>query len=871
MPELPPADELLITRLAPPPLRPALVERRRLRDELRAALLRPLTLIIAPAGAGKTTALAQALLEAQEAAGGPAPTVAWLSLDAGDNDPARFWRYVLAALGHALPGAWSRAEAVLRATAARPPEPLATAVLNAAAQLARPLILALDDYHLIEAPSIHAGIALLIERAPPQLRLALATRTPPPLPLASFAVRGHLAELRPAELRFTVAEAELLFSQTLGLPLKPAAVRALVERTEGWGAGLILAALAARGRADPAAFAASFSGASPAMLDYVAAEILGRQPPELRAFLLATAPLPRFSAELCDAVRAPAGPEAAGPASQDARPSSAALLARLEAANLFLVPLDDERRWFRYHHLFAEVLRAYLERTAPAALQATRARAAAWLAARGAYGEAIDLALAAEAWAQAADLVGRVGRDALLRSEVETLTGWLAALPPAVVAADSRLLLLEGWVRVLHSDLEGAEARAAAVDPGDPELQSEAAMLRTTVAVLRGHHHGAGAVPPADGTASPFLRAMAALNRGFLAQYTGDIAVALAAFAEVARAGEAEGNGLLAFIARCQAGEVQLLQGRPRAAVASYEAALAPFGQNGGAPAPFADAALVGLGSAAYELGEHGRAASQIEAGLSRRSVLGELAAVDGLQRLAAIAALRGDRGAATEHLRAAEGIARDLGLGAFAAHVGATRARLALRLGDLETAAAWLASPEAVAGPEDPLLSAETLALARADVLLALGRPAEALALSEGVATAAAAGDRGRHVAEAHLLRARALASLGRNTQARAALAAARAIAEPHGLVAVFLELGGDHAAAAAGPEGGAGPDELTEREVEVLRLVAAGLSNGEIAGRLVVAPATVKKHINRIFAKLDARSRTQALVRARERGVRV
>ncbi len=528
------------------------------------------------------------------------------------------------------------------------------------------------------------------------------------------------------------------------------------------------------------------------------------------------------------------------------------------------------RRWFRYHHLFAEVLRAHLARTDPAALSATRLRAAAWLAERGAYSEAIGLALAAEAWGRATELIGQVGRDTLLRGEVATLQGWLAALPPAVAAADERLLLLDCWVRVLTSDLDGAEARASAVDAGDPALRGEAQMVRTTVAILRGHT-GVPPDPTAEDESNPFLRAVAVLNRGLLAQYSGDVAAALAAFAEVARTGGGDGSALLPAIALCQAGEVLLLQGRPRAAAASYEAALAPTGGPGPGREPFADAALVGLGAAAYELGELERAEELIAAGLSRRSILGELGAIDGLQRLAAIAALRGEAAAAAEHLRAAEAIAQGLGLSAFVGHVMAASARLAARLGDLERAAAWLASDAARPGPADPPLVLEILALARADVLIALGRPAEGLIEAEGVAAEAAAGDRGRHHAEAHVLRALALARLGRSADARAALAAARAIADPAGLAAVFLEAGPALAALDAPTEAGGGPDELTEREVEVLRLVAAGLSNGEIAERLVVAPATVKKHINRIFAKLEARSRTQALVRARERGVPV
>lgn len=861
MPETP-LDELLLTRLLPPPLRPALVARPRLGAAL--AFAHPLTLLVAPAGSGKTTALAQTLAAAS--AHPQRPRAAWLSLDVGDNDQARFWRYVLAALERAAPGSWARAETILGATGARPAEPLLIALLNCAAALPAPVALVLDDYHLIAEPAIHAGVTSLVERAPPQLRLVIATRERPPLPLARFAVAGLLLELDGADLRFTVEEAGRLLGATLGLELDHDAVAALVARTEGWGAGLILAALAARGRPDPTAFAASFGGASPAVLDYVTAEILARQPPELRAFLLATAPLPRFSAELCDALLGPT-PEGHGP-----HQPAAQLLARVGAANLFLVPLDDEGHWFRYHHLFADALRTHLARVDPAALRATRLRAAAWLAPRGAFDEAIALALAAEDWTLAARLIGEVGRATLLRSEVETLRGWLKALPPEVLGLDRRLAMLDAWMRVLGSDLDAAAARAAAVPDDDDELRGEALMLRTTIAVLRGQLDGrpldAGGLAPEE-AASPFLRAMAALNRGFLAQYAGEVPAALAAFAEVARASEDDDNTLLAFIAACQTGEIQLLQGRPREAAASYEGARARSAGVG--QTIFAEAALAGLGAAAYEQGQLDQAAALIEAGLSRRTVLGDLAAVDGLQRLAAIAALRGERAPIDAHLGAADAIARALGLGAFRAQIAALRARLAALAGDRDSAAAWLASDAARPGPDEAALVAETIALARAAVLAELGRHAEALAEAEAVVAPALAAGRGRHAAEANALRALALAGLGRLAAAREALEAARAIADPHGLVAVFLEAGPELADLLPPRAGAEGPDELTEREVEVLRLVAAGHSNGEIAERLVVAPSTVKKHINRIFAKLGATSRTQALVRARERGVRL
>ena len=878
------ADELLITRLLPPPLRPALVDRPRLRAALRAGLAHALTVIVAPAGFGKTTLLAQALTqgtgnrgqgtgpdwntsnlstgEASIPVAAPAPSSlfpvpsAWLALDDGDNDPARFWRYLLAALARAVPDAWLRAEALLRATAAAPAEPLVVAILNAAAELPHPLVLVMDDYHLIDTPAIHAGVALIAERAPPQLRLLLASRTPPPLPLERLRVRGQLAELGAEQLRFTAAEAAALLGAVMGLQLAPAVVAELTARTEGWGAGLILAALAAKGHAAPERFAASFGGASPAVLDYIVAEVLGRQPPALRAFLLATAALDQLSPELCDAVVAERVPPGA---------PSAALLAQLERANLFLVPLDDSGRRFRYHQLFAEALRHHLALLDPEALRATRRRAATWLAAHGAPAEALEYALAAQDWPHAAALLGAIGRTTMLRGEVATVRGWLAALPPAVLLANQRLLLLDGWVRVLLSELDRAAQRAAAVGDSDPELRDEARLLATMVAILRGSSRLGQPLTHADADAPPtssFLRTIAALNAGFVAQFAGDVHAALRAFEAAERLGAAEGNALIRFLARCQIGELQLLQGRPRAAIASYEQAQA-IASAVGPQAPFAGTALVGLGAAAYEQGDFARAAELIDAGLSRASVIDLIGSIDGQLRLASIAALRGEPSVVEAHLRAAEAVGVSLRLPVFAAFVAAQHARLAVIQGNLAAAAAWLAAPAEQSG-----LAYDDSDLSRAIVLRALGRHAEALLLAERIVAQATHDGRGRHVVDALLVRAQALAGLGQHEAARQAIAAAHALARPEGLVAPFLELG----VALPPPDSPpllTSPDALTERELDVLRLIATGLDNGAIAARLVVAPSTVKKHVNRIFAKLGATSRTQALVRARARGL--
>src|SRR5215831_8472685 len=330
-------DVLLATKLHVPRPQPGFVPRRRLVEALSEGLARGRVLVCAPAGFGKTALLADC------ARGGGRP-VAWLGLDGGDNDPARFWRYVVAALDRARPGLAGRAGPLPPGSA----EGLVTALVNELAADPGPdeVLLILDDYHLVDSGPVHEWVAFLLENLPSGLTVVVSGRADPPLPLARLRARGQLAELRAADLRFTPEEAAGLLRVAIGAELPGAAVAALVARTEGWAAGLQLAGLSLRGHADPAGFAAAFSGSHRFVLDYLTDEVLGGQPARVREFLLETSVLERLSAELCDAVTGRAGGQA--------------MLQGIERAGLFLVPLDEVRGWWRYHHLFADLLRARL-------------------------------------------------------------------------------------------------------------------------------------------------------------------------------------------------------------------------------------------------------------------------------------------------------------------------------------------------------------------------------------------------------------------------------------------------------------------------------------------------------------------------------
>src|SRR5262244_3239260 len=413
-------DVLVATKFHVP--RAGFVPRPRLLARLAQGVDRGLAVVCTPAGFGKTTLLGDWARRSRRPA-------AWLSLDAGDNDPARFWRYVATALDRARPGTCAPLAALLRGPQQPPLEAVVTALINELMAGEREVALLLDDYHLIEAPPVHDSVTFLLDRLPPGLRLVLASRTDPPLPLARLRARGQLAELRAADLRFTLEETAAFLREVTGLDLPAASVAALQERTEGWAAGVQLAALALRGQDDPTGFVANFSGSHRYVLDYLSEEVLARQPEQVLRFLLETSVLERLRGPLCDAVTG--------------RTGSQAVLEDLERANLFMVPLDEVRGWWRYHHLLADLLRSRLADERPERVPELHRAAAVWHEEHGFAGDAVRHALAAGDVAWAARLVERHVEALLRRGEGATLDRWLSALPAKCIRARPRLCLAQ--------------------------------------------------------------------------------------------------------------------------------------------------------------------------------------------------------------------------------------------------------------------------------------------------------------------------------------------------------------------------------------------------------------------------------------------
>jgi LuxR family maltose regulon positive regulatory protein len=739
--------------------------------------------VCTPAGFGKTTLLGDWARRSRRPA-------AWLSLDRSDNDPVRFWRYVAAALERVRPGTGGPVAALLGSAEPPPLEAVATAVIN---QLTVPfdkdeVMLVLDDYHLIEAPPVHDSVGFLLERLPPRLRLVLASRADPPLPLARLRARGQLAELRAAQLRFTIDETAAFLREATGLELPAASVAALQERTEGWAAGVQLAALSLRGHADPAAFLASFAGSHRYVLDYLTQEVLARQPEHLVRFLLETSLLERLSGPLCDAVTG--------------RADSQALLEQVERAGLFLVPLDEVRGWWRYHHLFADLLRARLQQTRPERVPELHRAAAAWHEQHGLADEAVQHALAADEVGWAARLVEQHVEALLRRSEGATLQRWLAALPDEAVRGRARLCLAQAVTAVVAGRLEAVEPLLAAAErafatsgqePHQPSVgisglgrvltnvPAAIAFLRAEVARFRGDPESAVAFDQQAqthlGEEDWLLGSQVAWNLAAADWLRGQLRDAEPALAEVVAARRAAGEGYLAMRVGYDLGQVQRAQGRLGAALATYQQGLEAAGEVG-PELPHVGMAHVGLAEVLYECDELAAAHQHATRGvaLSRKLAYTQPLAT-GLGLLARIRQAHGDPAGALEAIGQAQRVQLSPQVVALFNPVPGWRARLLLANGGVAEAARW-AEGRGLSVRDEPSYPREGEYLVLARVLLAEQAPERALGLLARLHDLAAAQGRTGSVIELRTLQALALNAMGDQAGALAALAEAHASA---------------------------------------------------------------------------------------------
>jgi LuxR family transcriptional regulator, maltose regulon positive regulatory protein len=894
-------DVLLATKLHVPRLRPGLVARRRLADKLNEGLERGLVLVAAPAGYGKSVLLSE-WVRAR------AQPVAWLSLDGGDNDPARFWRHVLAAVDTVRPGVAERVGPL----AGPPPPPAFEALVSALINevVAEPdlpdVLLVLDDYHLISSDCVHASVRFLIEHRPLQLRIVLAGRSDPPLGLARYRGRGELGEVRAADLRFTAAEAAELLGQ-VSADVDTSAAAALAERTEGWAAGLQLAALSLRSQPDIARFVAAFTGSHRYVLDYLTEEVLERQRPELRDFLLQTSVLERLSGPLCDAVTG--------------RDDSQSLLEEADRSGLFVIQLDDVRGWWRYHHLFADLLRARLD---PERGRGLHRNATTWYQQHALPDDAIRHALAAGDPEWAARLVEEHFDTVFnLRGEQATIRSWLPALPAAVVRSRPRLLLAQAQMASMAGDLQAMEPLLAAAErvigradeePFDPStgpvgslLVNPRAMLalqRSYAAQLRGD---------ADATAAFTRQAMEQLGenermlasavQGFLAMaewLRGQLTAAEEAFESSIGWWHREGQVTTTAWGYYCLARLRRGQGRLDAAARTCEQALEAADQPGQRLRPAAGPALIGLAEVAYQRDDLGQALDDATRGITLcRQFVHTPPLAAGLVILAWIRQASGDPRGARDAMSEAGSLSA--GPAGLLNPVPAQRARLLLAQGDVARVARWCAEAGLLPdGPVEYPREAGYLVLAR--LLLAQRQAGRALALLDRLEAAAAAQCRGGSLIEIRALRALALAAAGDDAGAVTVLASALRLGCSQGYVRIFSDEGPAMAAivsqliaaqrsdpqaakvpfaylarlqrafaggGSATPQAPGLVEQLTSRELEILAMLATGQSNQDIASHLVISLDTVKKHVSHVLGKLGAGNRTEAVARGRELGL--
>lgn len=900
------ATSVLITKLFIPPPRPNLVPRPRLTERLDQGLNLPLTVVVAPAGFGKTTLVSAWLA-------GSACPAAWLSLDAGDDDPLRFLTYVVAALRPVLPAGGEGVMAALQAPQPPPLDAILTALLNELAMLPADVALVLDDYHAIQAGPVHDAVAFLLSHPPPRLHLVLTTREEPPLPLARLRARAQVVELHAADLRFTPAEAAAFLSWTMGLGLSAADIAALEARTEGWVAGLQLAALSLQGQQDVAGLIRAFAGDHRHVVDYLVAEVLQRQTAPVRRFLLQTSILDRLHGPLCDAVTG----ETDGAARLDA----------LERGNVFVVPLDDQRRWYRYHHLFAAVLRARLMAERPDQVAPLHRRASDWCEQHGLRGDAIRHALAAGHLARAADLIelalpamGQSRQDGLVRN-------WLKLLPDELIRARPVLSVGYAWALMAGGELAAVDARLRDAErwlesgvnqegrPPDMVVVDEAEFRRLPgmIALYRaGCAQVLGDLPAAMhfsrevlDRAAPgdvLLRGAAAAMLGLASWASGDLDVAYRAFAAGMEDVLEAGNVSDALSGTLAQADILIGLGRRREAMRAYERAMRLAAEQDGP-------VLQGTADLHAGVSEIHREQNDLEAArqdLARGEELGERIGVpqDRSRWCIAMARLReaeGDPAGALDLLDEAERVFTP-GFFPDVRPVAAVQARAWVSQGKVDDALGW-ARARGLAVDDDLSYVREFEHITLARLLLARARRdrvdrhvQDALGLLARLLEAADAAGRKGSAIEILIVQALAHQMRGDHRAALASLQRTLVLAEPEGYVRAFVDEGPPMAdllreAAARGGmpafasrllaafEAGRTPaagvasstpvpppliEPLSQRELAVLRLLATELSGPEIADQLVIGLSTVRTHTKRIYGKLDVTNRRAAVKRA-------
>ena len=908
---------LLSTKLYTPRRQPHAIARLRLTGTLLDGLQRPgaIALISAPAGFGKTTLLSEFVSQLRQPA-------AWLSLDDGDNDPIRFWSYLIAACQAVAPTVGESASALLQSSPQVPEEAIPTILINDLARLDRKVVLIVDDYHVIHNPSIHAALSFLLEHLPASLYLVVSTRVDPPWPLARLRVRQQLVETRALDLRFNADETAAFLNQAMGLDLSAEDMTALEARTEGWIASLQLAALSMKGRSDASAFIRAFTGSHAYVAEYLVEEVLQRQPADVREFLLRTSILERMNGPLCEAV--------------SGQPDGAVRLRQVYQANLFLVPLDDRGEWFRYHQLFADLLRVRLRQDSTASLVAElQQRAMSWYEQAAMIPDAIGHALAKPDYPHAVQLVEQVALPMIMQAYVRTVEGWLQAIPSQYTSNTPRLDMALAWLHLLRSDPGQAQpyldrlaaffsAAGSAVE--DPSLEGEWLAIRSRLCLTQGNpaesrllaNRALQMLPASE----LHIRSMASLNLATACEQLLEYDEAAAIYHRIVDAARGSGDATTEILGASAEARMLLQQGRLHAAFEAAREAVTRL-ETSGRSNPFVATLYGELGQIYFYWHQLDDARTYLERS-SRTSGFSGYTDPEIYRHLSEsrMHQMEGDWPSADREMQQAAELARAIPPAMIQEQIVSQQVRVDLALDRLPAAEAALqahgfAFHPAFSYPALPPASKMTLPLAllynsALRILLYRARRGDAAEdLERGIAHAAPLLEASLHSSqvpaalETLLLRSQLRTALGDDEGSRADVTRALGLAEPEAFISPFVEEGPPVASALralcaspdartpyiqrilasfpAGAPAAASPDPtskppdpmraliepLTPRELEVLQHIAAGDSNQAIADQLVITLSAVKKHTGNIFRKLNVSSRTQALVRARELGL--
>jgi LuxR family maltose regulon positive regulatory protein len=932
-------ETLLRTKLFFPQPRPNHVPRPRLIGQLNQGLQlgQKLTLISAPAGFGKTTLIAEWGMGSAQSSTPHSlfgnPLLSWLSLDEGDNDLTRFLTYFIAALQTAVPEVGQGALALLQASPQAPAQAVEIALINDLAAVPQNVMIVLDDYHLIDSQEVDDALFFILDNLPPNIHLVIATRVDLNLPLGSMRGRGQLNELRAADLRFNNAEVAAFLNQVMGLNLKPDDIAALEKRTEGWVAGLQLAAISMQGRENIPGLIDAFSGSHRFVLDYLAEEVLKQQVPEVHDFLLQTAVLDRLTGPLCDAVRF-------GESERFGKTAGGqTMLEMLERANLFIIPLDEERRWYRYHHLFADLLQQRLRQSNPDLIPQLHGRASLWYEANDYLPQAIDQAFAAGELQRAAALVEKAKPQMEATFQSAVWLKWARALPEELVRARPVLCVRYADALIDCGEMEGVEQRLRDAErwleiAGDGtasamiiEDEESFQALPAAIALTRSNHasyqgDNAATIKYAElaleliPEENLMQRAQAVVMRGITYWSLGDLPTARKSLVDWMESTRRMGIPLFTVASAFALADILIAEGRLQGAVSAYNQALQLAQETDQDLLPITAHHHLGLAMLYHEMGEEEKVTHhlQISSELGRKSTLIDWPYRKRLAH-ARLKESAGDLDTALALLDEAKQVyitnpVPDV------RPVEALKTAIYLKQGRLHSAQAWAREQGLIVDGElSYLREFEHLTLAR--VLIAeytktgdKSALQQAEILLDRLLETAEEGDRTGSAIEILIVQALAHQAGGDIPAALSSLERALSVAEPEGYLRIFLDEGAPlaqllTAAAALGimpaytrklldkfpsphselliPNSSKSDirhrsseaatsdivEPLSSRELEVLQLIADGLTNKQIADRLYLSRHTIKVHTRNIYAKLDAHHRTQAVARARELGL--